>query len=97
MAKGYWVSIYRSIRDENALSAYAKLAIPAIDAAGGRVIARGMPARVYEAGLQQRIVIVEYASVAAAIAARESVGYQAALRALGDGAERDFRIIEGVD
>ncbi len=97
MAKGYWVSIYRSIRDENALSAYAKLAIPAIDAAGGRVIARGMPARVYEAGLQQRIVIVEYASVAEAIAARESAGYQAALRALGDGAERDFRIIEGVD
>jgi uncharacterized protein (DUF1330 family) len=56
-----------------------------------------MPARVYEAGLQQRIVIVEFPSVAQAIAAHESAGYQGALRALGDGAERDFRIIEGVD
>jgi uncharacterized protein (DUF1330 family) len=97
MAKAYWASIYRSIRDEDALAAYAKLAVPAIEAAGGRIIARGMPARVYEAGLQQRIVIVEFPSVAQAIAAHESAGYQGALRALGDGAERDFRIIEGVD
>ena len=97
MAKGYWVSAYRSIRDEAAFSAYVKLAVPAIEAAGGRTIARGMPARTYEAGLQQRTVIVEFASVAQAISAHDSPGYQHALRALGSGAERDFRILEGVE
>jgi uncharacterized protein (DUF1330 family) len=97
MAKGYWVSAYRSIRDEKAFGAYVKLAVPAIEAAGGRTIARGMPARTYEGGLQQRTVVIEFASVAQAIAAHDSPGYQEALRALGNGADRDFRIIEGVE
>ncbi len=97
MAKGYWVSAYRSIRDEQAFAAYARLAVPAIEAQGGRAIARGLPARVYESGLQQRTVIIEFPSVAQAIAAHDSAGYQEALRALGDGAERDLRIIEGVE
>jgi hypothetical protein len=34
--------------------------------------------------------------VAAALAAHDSPGYQAALKALGHGAERDMRIVEGV-
>jgi uncharacterized protein (DUF1330 family) len=97
MAKAYWVCAYRAIRDENALAAYAKLALPPIAAAGGRAIARGMPARVYEVGLQQRTVIIEFASLAQAIAAHESPGYQQALRALGGTADRDLRIIEGTE
>jgi uncharacterized protein (DUF1330 family) len=97
MAKAYWISAYRSIRDEQALAAYAKLAGPALQAAGGRFLARGLPARVYESGLEQRTVIIEFASVAQAIAAHDSSGYQQALRALGSGADRDLRIIEGVE
>jgi len=57
---------------------------------------RSSPARVYEGGLEQRIVILEFASVAQAIAAHDSAAYQNALQALGDGAERDLRIVEGV-
>ncbi|HWC94103.1 MAG TPA: DUF1330 domain-containing protein [Pseudolabrys sp.] len=49
----------------------------------------------YEAGLQERVVISEFPSLAQAIAAHDSPGYQAALKALGDGAVRDIRIIEG--
>lgn len=97
MAKGYWISAYRSIRDEKALAAYAKLALPALQAAGGRALARRMPARVYEGGLQQLTVIIEFASVAQAIAAHDSAGYQEALRALGNAVERDLRIVEGVE
>ena len=96
MSKAYWISAYRSIRDEAALAAYAKLAGPALQAAGGRFLARGFPARVYESGLEQRTVIIEFDSLAQAIAAHDSPGYQEALRALGSGAERDMRIIEGV-
>ena len=78
------------------LAAYAKLAGPAITAAGGRFLARGEPAKVYEAGLMQRTVLIEFDSVAQAIAAHDSPGYKAALDALGDGADREIRIVEGV-
>jgi uncharacterized protein (DUF1330 family) len=96
MPKAYWVSVYRSISDQDKLAAYAKLAGPALTAAGGKFLARGMPGQVYEKGQQQRTVLIEFESVAAAVAAHDSPGYQEALRALGDGAERDIRIIEGV-
>ncbi len=97
MAKAYWISAYRSIRDEAALTAYAKLAGPALIGAGGRFLARGLPARVYESGLAQRTVLIEFDSVAQAFAAHDSPAYQEALRALGSGADRDLRIIEGAD
>jgi uncharacterized protein (DUF1330 family) len=97
MAKAYWISVYRSIRDEKALAAYAKLAGPALQAAGGRFLARGLPARFYEGGVNERTVLIEFDSVAKAIAAHDSPGYQQALQALGNGADRDQRIIEGVE
>jgi uncharacterized protein (DUF1330 family) len=96
MAKAYWITCYRSITDHEALAAYAKLAGPAVQAAGGRFLARGNPAKIYEAGLSQRTVVTEWESVEKAIAAHDSPGYQAALKALGRAAERDVRIVEGV-
>lgn len=97
MAKAYWISVYRSVRDEKALEAYAKLAGPALLAAGGRFLARGLPARFYESGVNQRTVLIEFESVAKAVAAHDSPGYQQALRALGNGVDRDMRIIEGAE
>ena len=96
MAKAYWVATYRSISNADALAAYAKLAGPAIAAGGGRMLARGMPAQVYEAGLQQRTVLIEFDSVEAARAAHDSPAYQEALAALAGGADRDIRIVEGL-
>jgi uncharacterized protein (DUF1330 family) len=96
MAKAYWIAAYRSIRDPKALAAYARLAGPAIEGAGGRFLARGVPARVYEGGVAERIVLIEFDSVAQAIAAHDSPAYRQALLALGNGAERDMRIVEGV-
>jgi uncharacterized protein (DUF1330 family) len=97
MAKAYWIACYRSIKNPDALAAYAKLAGPAVQAAGGRFLARGMPAKVYEAGLNQRTVLIEFDSVQAAIAAHDSPGYKEALKALGtNSVERELRIVEGV-
>ena len=97
MAKGYWVACYRSVSDPEALAAYAKLAGPAIAAAGGRFLARGTAAKVYEAGIMQRLVVIEFDSVDKAIAAHDSPGYQAALKVFGKAAERDLRIVEGLE
>jgi uncharacterized protein (DUF1330 family) len=96
MPKAYWVSAYRAVKDADKLAAYAKLAGPALAAGGGRFLARGEPAKVYEHGLKQRTVLLEFDSVEQAVAAHDSPAYQAALDALGDGAEREIRIIEGV-
>jgi uncharacterized protein (DUF1330 family) len=97
MAKAYWIACYRSISDPDALARYAKLASAPIAERGGRFLARGMPAKVFEAGLNQRTVIIEFPSVADAVAAHDSEGYQAALKVLGKGVEREIRIIEAVE
>ncbi len=93
MTKAYWISAYRSINDNDALAAYAKLAGPSLTAAGGKFLARGIPAAVKENGQQERTVLIEFENVAA----YNSPGYQEALVALGSNAVvRDIRIIEGV-
>ena len=96
MAKAYWICFYRSISNPDAVAAYAKLAGPAIQAGGGRFLARGGVAKTYEAGLDQRTVVIEFDSVEQATRAHDSEGYQAALKALNNGAERDMRIVESV-
>lgn len=96
MAKGYWINCFRSIKDPAKVDAYRQLAGPAMEAAGAKFLVRGDPAKVYEAGIVGRVVVIEFESVAKAIATHDSPGYQAALKALGDGAERDLRIVEGV-
>ncbi len=96
MAKAYWICFYRSISNPDALAAYAKLAGPAIHASGGRFLARGGVVKTYEAGLNERTVLIEFDSVAQALAAHDTEGYRAALKALGDGAERDMRVVEGL-
>lgn len=92
----YWVSIYREIRDDQKMAAYAALAGPALTAAGGRFLARDLPATVYEAGIPQRVVLIEFDSVDAAVAAHDSPAYQEALVALGDGVDREIRIVPGI-
>src|ERR1044071_9071308 len=96
MPKGYWVTIYRKISDPQKLAAYAELAPKATAPFGGRYLARGTAANAYEAGLKDRIVISEFPSAEQARACYESPGYQNALKALGDGAERDVRIVAGL-
>jgi uncharacterized protein (DUF1330 family) len=97
MKKGYWVVSYHSISDEAALKAYSALALPAIEAYGGKTVVRTAEAiQPYEAGLKMRTVVIEYESFARAVEARDSREYQKALDALGSGAERDFRVVEGV-
>ncbi len=92
----YWISTYLEILDHDKLAAYAALAGPALTEAGGTFLARGMPGATWEAGREQRSVVIEFESVEAAVAAHDSPAYQEALAALGDGAVRDLRVIPGV-
>jgi uncharacterized protein (DUF1330 family) len=95
--RAYWINTFRAVHDPAKLAAYAELARPAMERLGGRFLARGLPARVFESAPMERTTLIEFESVERAIAAYESPEYQAALAALDDGAERDIRIIEAID
>lgn len=97
MASGYWVMTFRSVSDQGGIDRYAEAAGPAIRALGGRVLAVAVPAFTYEAGIAQRVAIVEFNSLEAADAAYRNPEYQAAVQHLVGAAERDVRIVEGVD
>jgi uncharacterized protein (DUF1330 family) len=97
MPKAYAVVTYRSISDPKKLAAYGELALPAVRPFGARILARGDAAVALEHGLKERVVVVEYPSLEKAIAAYSSAAYGEALEALGDGAVRDFRIVEGLE
>jgi uncharacterized protein (DUF1330 family) len=96
MAMAYWVSTYRFINDPDKLAAYAKIAGPALLGAGARFVVRGMPAKIYEAGMSQRTVVVEFDNLEHAISTHDSPAYGAALAALADGVVRDLRVVEGM-
>ena len=96
MTKAYWIACYRQISDPAKLAAYAKLAGPAIEAGGGRFLARTVAAAAYEDGKQERTVLIEFTSVEQAVAVHDGAAYQAALAVLDDGAVRDLRIVPGV-
>ncbi|HEY6451737.1 MAG TPA: DUF1330 domain-containing protein [Steroidobacteraceae bacterium] len=96
MAKGYWIACYREITDPGKLAAYGRLAGPAIEAAGGRLLARDIAEHAYEDGRLERTVLIEFDSVERAVAAHEHPAYRVALAALDGGAVRDLRIVRGV-
>ena len=97
MAKGYWIITFRSVSDPAKLDAYIEAAGPVLSASGVKFIVRGMPQKVYEAGVQERTVVIEFDSVAQAIEVYESAEYRKAIMAMGEGAERDVRIVEGFE
>ena len=97
MPKGYWVSVYPTIEDPESLEVYNHLAGLAVAASGGRVLASiGSRVDAHEAGIAERVVLIEFDSFDQAVAARASAAYQKALAELPDGFERDFRIVEGL-
>ena len=97
MPKAYWIVSYRSISDPQKVAAYAKLAPAATAAFGARHVTRGNAVAAHEDGRKERVVITEFPSLEQATAAYDSPAYQDALKALGDGAVRDVRIIEGME
>jgi uncharacterized protein (DUF1330 family) len=76
---------------------YGKLARPAPTQAVGRLLVRGEAAVGYEAGIKQRVVVIEFDSVGKAIAAHDSDAYQAAPKFIAGAADRDLRIVEGIE
>ena len=71
----YWICVYKAVHDPGKVTAYAELAGPALREAGGRFLARGLPEATFEKGEQTRTVVIEFASVEAAVSAHDSAAY----------------------
>src|SRR4051812_28801375 len=56
----YWMSIHQEIFDQDKVNAYARLARPALEAAGGTFVARGLSDQTYEAGETTRTVLIVF-------------------------------------
>ena len=97
MPKGYIVVCYKEIRDPEKVKKYSELAPLAMRPRGAKILARDGWVSAFEDGIEERTVVAEFPSYEAALEAYNSPEYQAAKEALGDGAIRDFRIVEGVD
>jgi uncharacterized protein (DUF1330 family) len=97
MAKGYWVAAYRAVHDASKLAAYGVLATQVVEAAGGKFLVRGGEVVAFQACLKERTVVVEFPSFEQALATFQSEAYQEALAVLGDGVERDARVVAGLD
>lgn len=97
MTKGYWIAIYHEVSNPSALARYAEAATPVLLARGARFLARGRPTRTYEGGVGERCVVIEFPSVAQAIATYESTEYQAVLAIMRDAVKREVRIVPGAE
>ena len=73
-----------------------QLALPAIEKGGGKILASTNDIVAKENGVKEQTVLIEFESLEKALQAYESPEYQEALKALDGGAERDFRIFEGL-
>jgi uncharacterized protein (DUF1330 family) len=93
--KGYWVVSYQSVSNPGAVAEYVKFVGPVLNLLGGRVIVAGKPAKIREMGVDQTVVVIEFENLQKAIGAYESDQYKAALKVFNNGAQRDFRVVEG--
>ena len=96
MPKGYMLSAHRSEGDPVKRAAYLKTAVSALEAAGGKFLAKGGKVQARENGIAGRTILIEFDSYQAAVAAYDSEAYKQALHALDGGAGRDIRLFEGV-
>ena len=96
MPKAYWVA-HVTVTDEEAFLRYAALATKAIEAHGGRFLARGGHAIQKEGRAHPRNVVSEFPSLEAANACYESDVYQEALSQRRGASERDLVLIEALD
>ena len=96
MGKAFIVSSYLGSSQPEKLAEYADPARKVIEGTGGWLFVRKLFVHIYEDGLSERTIIIEFVSVEQSMAAQESPSYQAVRKLLGP-VSRDVRIVEQPD
>ena len=95
MKKGYWISLYLKINNQENLKKYAEIVTPIIKKYGGKPLVRGGKYQAFDGDNFLRTVIWEFPNYEKAVECHESKEYQAGWSIAKDTTKRHMQIIEG--
>ena len=95
MKKGYWISLYSKVENQENLKKYSEAVIPIIKSFGGVPLVRGGEHQTYNGEDFIKTVIWEFPSYEKAIECHDSVEYQAGWSLAKDTTVRHMQVIEG--
>jgi uncharacterized protein (DUF1330 family) len=94
--KGYWIAIYKDLKNLENIKKYAEKATPAIKKYNGKILARGGRVETIEGTPSPRTVLIEFPSLQEAVNCYQSDEYQTAMK-IGKGEfNRHIQIVEGI-
>ena len=95
MKKGYWISLYIEIKNQENLKKYAETVTPIIKSFGGVPLVRGGKYKTFNGNDFNRTVIWEFPSYEKAIECHNSKEYQAGWSLAKETTKRHMQVIEG--
>ena len=95
MKKGYWISLYSKVENQENLKRYSEAVIPVIKNFGGVPLIRGGNHKTYDGEEFIRTVVWEFPSYEKAVECHESAEYQAGWSLAKDTTIRHMQVIEG--
>ena len=95
MKKGYWISLYSKVENQENLKKYSDAVIPIIKSFGGVPLIRGGEHQTYNGEDFIKTVVWEFPSYEKAIECHDSKDYQAGWSLAKDTTVRHMQIIEG--
>ena len=95
MKKGYWISLYTKIDNQENLKKYAETVTPIIKGFGGVPLVRGGDHKTYEGDDFIRTVIWEFPNYEQALKCHDSKEYQTGWNLAKDTTTRHMQVVEG--
>ena len=95
MKKGYWISLYFKVENQENLKKYAETVTPIIKSFGGKPLIRGGQHKTYEGDDFIRTVVWEFPSYEKAIECHNSEEYQAGWSLAKNTTKRHMQVVEG--
>ena len=95
MKKGYWISLYFKVENQENLKKYAETVTPIIKSFGGKALVRGGEHKTFDGDDFVRTVIWEFPSYNKAIECHNSKEYQAGWSLAKQTTKRHMQIVEG--
>jgi|TARA_B100001094_G_C17613924_1_gene522588 uncharacterized protein (DUF1330 family) len=95
MKKGYWISLYTKIENQENLKKYAEAVTPVIKSYGGVPLIRGGKHETFNGEDFVRTVVWEFPSYEKAIECHSSKEYQLGWALAKNTTERHMQVIEG--
>ena len=95
MTKGYWISLYYRIDNQDNLKKYAEVVTPIIESFGGKPLVRGGKYEIFEGENFSRTVVWEFPSFEKAVECHNSKEYLAGWDLAKSTTKRHMQVVEG--